>query len=88
VVGPAAAARWCCKLADTPVHCEVTVSSRQDRTVLLFEDITERVKAEERINFMAHYDALTGLPNRAYFTEQVEADLERRRQQDAATWPC
>jgi diguanylate cyclase (GGDEF)-like protein len=28
---------------------------------------------------MAHYDALTGLPNRAYFTEQVEADLERRR---------
>jgi diguanylate cyclase (GGDEF)-like protein len=47
--------------------------------VLLFEDITERVKAEERINFMAHYDALTGLPNRAYFTQRVEADLERRR---------
>src|SRR5690606_1540565 len=54
--------------------------SRQQRTVLLFEDITERVKAEERINFMAHYDALTGLPNRAYFAEQVEVDLERRRQ--------
>jgi diguanylate cyclase (GGDEF)-like protein len=60
-------------------HVEVTVSSRQQRTVLLFEDITERVKAEERINFMAHYDALTGLPNRAYFSEQAEADLERRR---------
>ena len=60
-------------------YVEVTVSSRQDRTVLLFEDITERVKAEERINFMAHYDALTGLPNRAYFTEQVDNDLERRR---------
>jgi diguanylate cyclase (GGDEF)-like protein len=61
-------------------HYEVTVSSRQQRTVLLFEDITDRVKAEERINFMAHYDALTGLPNRAFFTEQMEADLERRRQ--------
>ena len=60
-------------------YIEVTVSSRQDRTVLLFEDITERVKAEERINFMAHYDSLTGLPNRAYFTEQVQADLDRRR---------
>ena len=60
-------------------YIEVTVSSRQDRTVLLFEDITERVKSEERINFMAHYDALTGLPNRAYFTEQVDADLDRRR---------
>ncbi len=66
------------KLSDGE-YCEVTVSSRQDKTVLLFEDITERVKAEERINYMAHYDTLTGLPNRAYFTEQVEADLERRR---------
>jgi diguanylate cyclase (GGDEF)-like protein len=47
--------------------------------VLLFEDITERVRAEERINFMAHYDALTGLPNRGHFAQQVAADLERRR---------
>jgi diguanylate cyclase (GGDEF)-like protein len=60
-------------------YTEVTVSSRQDKVVLLFEDITERVRAEERINFMAHYDALTGLPNRGYFAQQVEADLERRR---------
>lgn len=66
------------RLADGQ-YSEVTVSSRQDKTVLLFEDITERVKAEERINYMAHYDTLTGLPNRAYFNEQVEADLERRR---------
>ncbi len=58
---------------------EVTVSARQGRVVLLFEDITERVRAEERINFMAHYDALTGLPNRGYFAQQVAADLERRR---------
>ncbi len=61
-------------------HCEVSISSQGDKTVLLFEDITERVKAEERINYMAHYDTLTGLPNRAFFTEQSQADLERRRQ--------
>ncbi|MCB1471043.1 MAG: diguanylate cyclase, partial [Rhizobiaceae bacterium] len=66
------------QLPDTHV-LEVTVSSRQGRTVALFEDITARVKAEERINFMAHYDSLTGLPNRASFAEQVEAELERRR---------
>ena len=58
---------------------EVTVSARGGRVVLLFEDITERVRAEERINFMAHYDALTGLPNRGYFAQQVSTDLERRR---------
>src|SRR5262249_16872605 len=38
---------------------------------------------EERINYMAHYDALTSLPNRAYFSEQVELDLERRRSRAA-----
>jgi diguanylate cyclase (GGDEF)-like protein len=68
-------------------YCEVTVSASQGRTVLLFEDITGRVKAEERINFMAHYDALTGLPNRAYFADQVTENLERtkqRRAEDAA----
>ena len=58
---------------------EVTVSSREGRVVLLFEDITDRVRAEERINFMAHYDALTGLPNRGFFAQQVQTDLERRR---------
>src|SRR5665213_1262201 len=62
--------------------CEVTVSSRQGKVVLLFEDISERVRAEERINFMAHYDALTGLPNRGYFADQVEADLRHRRAVD------
>jgi diguanylate cyclase (GGDEF)-like protein len=70
------------KLANSR-FAEVTVSARQGRVVLLFEDITDRVRAEERINFMAHYDALTGLPNRAYFTQQVAADLERRRSDGA-----
>jgi diguanylate cyclase (GGDEF)-like protein len=70
-------------------YCEVTVSASdtQGSTVLLFEDITARVKAEERINFMAHYDALTGLPNRAYFAEQASESLERskaHRAEDAA----
>ena len=62
---------------------EVTVSSHQDRVVLLFEDITERVRSEERINFMAHYDALTGLPNRAHFAQQVTAELEARRDEQS-----
>lgn len=62
-------------------HCEVTVSSRADRTVLLLENVTARIHAQERINFMARYDALTSLPNRAHFTEQAEADIATRRRQ-------
>ena len=39
------------------------------------EDITERQRYEERIAQMAHYDSLTGLPNRALFRERLEQAL-------------
>ena len=46
----------------------------------VFSDITERKKAEERIHYLAYYDALTGLPNRALFYKLVDqALLEARR---------
>jgi diguanylate cyclase (GGDEF)-like protein/PAS domain S-box-containing protein len=34
-----------------------------------FSDITKRKEAEQRIQFMAHYDSLTQLPNRALFSD-------------------
>ncbi|MDQ0319510.1 diguanylate cyclase (GGDEF)-like protein/PAS domain S-box-containing protein [Pararhizobium capsulatum DSM 1112] len=39
----------------------------------------ERQKTEERIHFMAHHDALTGLPNRMLFDERVALALENAR---------
>ena len=41
------------------------------------EDITERRRAERQIAHLAHYDALTDLPNRVLFREQLERELER-----------
>ncbi|MDB5604156.1 MAG: diguanylate cyclase [Bradyrhizobium sp.] len=43
------------------------------------EDITERRRAEKKIAHLAHYDALTDLPNRVLFREQLERELERTR---------
>ncbi len=44
---------------------------RDELSVITFEEVTSRVEAEEKIRFMARYDSLTGLPNRAYFHECV-----------------
>jgi diguanylate cyclase (GGDEF)-like protein len=73
---------------------EVFVETEQGRTlaltfhpmadggaVVLFEDITDKRVAEAKINQLARYDALTGLPNRALFRDQMDAAVTglRRR---------
>ncbi len=43
--------------------------------VATIEDITETIRAEARIEHMARHDALTDLPNRVLFREQMEQAL-------------
>ncbi|ARQ58840.1 UNVERIFIED_ORG: diguanylate cyclase (GGDEF)-like protein/PAS domain S-box-containing protein [Rhizobium etli] len=43
--------------------------------VITFEDITDRLKSEEQVAFLAKHDALTGLPNRLHFGERVSEEL-------------
>lgn len=43
--------------------------------VLVFHDISERKRMEEQIYFQAYHDVLTGLPNRAYFSERLQEAL-------------
>jgi len=44
--------------------------------IAVIEDVTEKRAAEEQIAFLAHHDALTGLPNRAQFGRQLEEALQ------------
>ncbi|MGX5848780.1 putative bifunctional diguanylate cyclase/phosphodiesterase [Mesorhizobium sp. PL10] len=53
----------------------------QDLGVITFEDVTARVEAEEKIRFMARFDSLTGLPNRAYFHELVHEAMASGEQE-------
>jgi diguanylate cyclase (GGDEF)-like protein/PAS domain S-box-containing protein len=48
----------------------------------LVQDVTERLNIERTIHYMAHHDALTGLPNRRLMQDRLnQAILQARRRQ-------
>jgi diguanylate cyclase (GGDEF)-like protein/PAS domain S-box-containing protein len=49
----------------------IPYENKDSRFFVFFRDITEKKRAEERLNYMARFDTLTNLPNRASFTESV-----------------
>jgi diguanylate cyclase (GGDEF)-like protein/PAS domain S-box-containing protein len=67
------------------IWVQLTVSAVRDSqnklvyTISLCEDITERKKAEEKLQYLSFHDILTGLYNRTYFEEEIER-LEAGRQ--------
>jgi diguanylate cyclase (GGDEF)-like protein len=64
----------------------LTVQNIEDGgAVLLFNDVTERNLAAARINELARFDTLTGLPNRIEFSERAAALLpEKAADEDIA----
>lgn len=43
--------------------------------VAIYDDVTKEKQAEERLHYLAHHDVLTGLPNRALFTDRLQQSL-------------
>ncbi|MBR0826046.1 EAL domain-containing protein [Bradyrhizobium manausense] len=56
--------------------------------VATFEDITEWLAAQEKISHMARHDALTNLPNRVLFHEQLDQGLRLARPGDQLAVLC
>jgi diguanylate cyclase (GGDEF)-like protein/PAS domain S-box-containing protein len=45
----------------------------------LTQDVSSRIQAEERLQYMATHDGLTGLPNRLLLTDRIETALSRAK---------
>ena len=78
---------WKHRKADgTTIDVAIFVSqlTYEDREAVLLAaiDITERQRAEARVAFMAHHDALTALPNRILLRLRMDEMLDRMRRND------
>ncbi len=60
-------------------HIDSHLQNGTTFTRAIFRDITERKLAEERLNHLAHYDSLTGLPNRLLFHDRLNHALAQAR---------
>lgn len=43
--------------------------------VAIYDDVTKEKQTEEKMHYLAHYDALTGLPNRTLFADRLQQAL-------------
>ena len=54
----------------------------------VFTDITDRKQQQEKLSLMAHYDLLTGLPNRALFTDRFHQAIAHSKRTKAYLAVC
>ena len=69
----------------TPIWVHITVATRRGvdarrlHDVSIIEDITERREAQNRVQFLATHDEMTGLANRTLFNELLSNAIARDR---------
>jgi len=69
----------------SPIWVGLTIACKRDRAgkclydISIVEDISSRKGAEERIQYLATHDGLTGLPNRVMFQQLLGLSIETSR---------
>ena len=71
----------------TPIWVRISVAEKRrtsgaaEYDISVVEDISERKRAEARVQYLATHDELTGLPNRAMFAQLLSHSIEVARRE-------
>lgn len=71
---------WCREEGSFLVEYTCTPIYKRDKftgVVVTFRDISQRKKTEEQILRLAHYDAVTDLPNRTLFLDRLDHEIKK-----------
>ena len=65
------------------IECSVVLdaSGQRGHYVTVLSDITDKKRAEQELRYLANYDTLTSLPNRALLSERLSRAIVRARRQ-------
>jgi diguanylate cyclase (GGDEF)-like protein/PAS domain S-box-containing protein len=78
--------------AECQLETDIQQASRDDGSdggyYAILRDVTDEVRIEERIAFLAYHDALTGLPNRALLTDRLRQAIVRSEREDSQILVC
>ncbi|MEE4377104.1 MAG: EAL domain-containing protein [Candidatus Competibacteraceae bacterium] len=76
-----------CNIFETVDHGKIVNESDHSSVVFgVARDVTERRRAQEKINYQAYHDLLTGLPNRKLFKDRLScAIIHSKRDQEQFT---
>lgn len=66
-------------------RCVRRANGAVDYFVMVIQDITERKEAEDRVRHLAHYDPLTGLPNRVLLGDRLQQAVVRAGREHTQT---
>ena len=73
------------RMVENRVHVVRDAEGRLQRIDGTMTDISERKQSQERIEYLAQYDVVTGLPNRRLFNDRLTLAMARDKRLDAMT---